>query len=64
MTIYDTLSQFFSTNKNKSYSRDQIYKKFKTINENSIHTIMINLAREKKIVPVHPRKWTWNSETL
>jgi len=64
MTIYDTLSQFFSTNKDKSYSRKTIYVKFKSYNKNSLHTTLISLARDKKIIPIHPRKWKWNSETL
>ena len=63
MTIYDTISTFFSENHNVTYTRKDIYKKFKLLNKDSIHTTMIHLARDKKIIPIHPRKWKWNSET-
>ena len=63
MTIYDTISTFFQSNKDDTFTRKQIYKKFKVINKDSLHTTMIHLARDKKIVPIHPRKWQWNSET-
>ena len=63
MTIYDTISHFFSTNKDKSFSRKNIYVKFNQYNKTSLHTILSCLARDKKIIPIHPRKWQWNSET-
>jgi len=63
MTIYDTISTFFQTNPSGLFSRKDIYKKFKLLNKDSVHTTMIHLARDKKIIPIHPRKWKWNSET-
>ena len=63
MTIYDTISTFFQTNSDKEFSRKQIYAKFKHHNKTTIHTLLSQLARDKIILPISPRKWKWNSET-
>lgn len=59
-TIYDTISHFFSANEDKEFSRKNIYLKFKQYNRTSLHTTITHLARDKKIIPVVPRKWKWN----
>lgn len=63
MTIYETILSFFILNPSIPYTRKQIYKVFKNINQSSIHTTIGSLARDKKIISINPKKWKLNEET-
>lgn len=59
-TIYSTLLTFFYDNPEISYTRKEIYKKFKNVKVSTLHTTLGSLAREKHIVPINPKKWQYN----